>query len=103
MFGKSHSEDSKRAPLALPYEGAKISITNGYPVYIYDSNTFELLSIEPSRCAAARFCKIDESTVRKYLISGKPYGNYLFRSSETPYYFSPPTFFYYRFIYRLNN
>lgn len=68
MFGKSHSEESK----------LKISITNGYPVYIYDSKTFELLSIEPSRCAAARFCKIDESTVRKYLISGKPYGNYLF-------------------------
>jgi len=55
--GKSVSEETR----------AKLSVAcGGIQIFIYNANTFELLSVQPSVRAAGRYCNISDITVAKY-------------------------------------
>jgi hypothetical protein len=72
MKGKQHSLNAK-AIMSASHGGS--------PVFIYDANTFELLTIQPGFRAAGRYLSIDNKTVKRYIKSGKVYNGYFIRSS----------------------
>jgi len=89
MRSRVHSDETK-AKMSATKKGqvlaeevkVKISLSRGgSPVFIYDANTFELLSIQPSARAAGRYLNIADKTVTKYIKLGSVYCGYLFRAS----------------------
>ena len=74
------SEPKRRKPCSEATK-AKLSAIFGNQVFIYDANTFELLSIQPSFKAAGRYLNIHDMTVAKYARNGQPFKGYLFRAS----------------------
>jgi len=68
---------SQRLRFASEEVRARLSVAcGGVQIFIYNANTFELLSIQPSARAAGRYCNISGQTVIKYLRSGQTYNGY---------------------------